>query len=74
MRDAVMYGCLWQYIGKEHMEDMIDDQLPISDEEWSEFVEICQDAFANQVSVLALEYWNERHKLALEFSKVEGEE
>lgn len=53
---------LWQYLEKEHIEQMIDDEEPISDEEWELFIHTFQDAFANEVSVLALEYWNDRYE------------
>ena len=64
---------LWQYIEKVHIEHMIlvcsndgmhrkDDEEPISDEEWELFIHTFQDAFANEVSVLALEYWNDRYE------------
>lgn len=41
------------------MESMSGD-TGISDEEWDLFVESFQDAFANDVSELALAYWNDR--------------
>jgi len=56
---------LWQYIEKKHIEHMIDErptEEPISDEEWELFIHSFQDAFANEVSVLALEYWNDRYE------------
>ena len=53
---------LWQYIEKEHIKQMMDDEEPISDEEWELFIHSFQDAFANEVSVLALEYWNDRYE------------
>ena len=58
-----MNGCLWQTIEKEHMEMMSydDDDEEISDDEWSLFVRMFQHAFANEISALAAEHWNERH-------------
>ena len=48
---------LWQCIAKEHME--MNTKETITDMEWRVFVERLQDAFANEVSELALEFWNE---------------
>jgi len=73
---------LWQYIEKEHIEDMMDDedyqdeegnQLPISEEEWELFLRCFQDAFANEFSRLALEYWNERHYNGMPKVETRGE-
>ena len=58
---------LWQYIEKEHMEDMMNDedeegnQILISDEEWELFLRWFQNAFGDEVSGIALQYWNDRH-------------
>lgn len=58
---------LWQYIEKEHMEDMVNDedeegnQILISDEEWELFLRWFQNAFGDEVSGIALQYWNDRH-------------
>ena len=48
---------LWQMINKEHMET--NTGQTITDEEWRVFVDRLQDSFANEVSELATEYWNE---------------
>lgn len=74
---------LWQYIEKEHMEGMMDDedyqdeegnQLPISEEEWELFIRYFQNAFGNEVSCLALEYWNDRHYNGMPKVETKGEE
>jgi hypothetical protein len=49
---------LYQTIEKEHMEQMTGEK--IDDEEWLDFVARFEDAFAEQVSELALVYWDER--------------
>ena len=49
---------LYQSIAKEDMES--NTKQTISDEEWEEFVDRYQDAFAEEVSVLAMGYWYER--------------
>jgi hypothetical protein len=49
---------LYQAIEKEHMEQMTGEK--IDDEEWVDFVARFEDAFAEQVSELALVYWDER--------------
>ena len=46
---------LWQYIDKEHMEMNTDET--ITDEQWDLFIRRFQDAFADEVSQLATEYW-----------------
>lgn len=63
-------NCLWQYLEKKHIESM--SYGKISDEEWNVFVNMFQDSFANEVSLLATEYWNERYINGM--SKIEGEE
>ncbi len=74
---------LWQYIEKEHIEMMMDDedyqdeegnQLPISDEEWELFIRSFQDAFGNEVSGIALQYWNDRHYNGMPKVETRGEE
>ena len=71
---------LWQYIEKEHIEAMMDDedyqdeegnQIPISDEEWELFIRSFQDAFGNEVSGIAHEYWKDRYENGM--SKMEDE-
>lgn len=47
---------LWQWIDKEHME--MNTGETITDEEWELFVHRLQDAFADEVSQLATEFWN----------------
>ena len=54
-------GTVWNYVEKEHMESMCEGNTTITDEEWYEFVHMFQDAFADEVSGLALEFWNQRH-------------
>ncbi len=65
---------LWQYLEKKHMEYMTDDKRPISDEEWELFIHSFQDAFANEVSVLALEYWIDRYENGMPKVETRGEE
>ena len=48
---------LWQTINKEHMET--NTGQAITDEEWRVFVDRLQDAFADEVSELATEFWND---------------
>ena len=48
---------LWQTINKEHMES--NTGQTITDEEWRVFVDRLQNAFANEVSELATEFWYE---------------
>ena len=48
---------LWQAIEKEHME--ANAGVSITDEEWEMFVDALQDAFADEVSLLALEFWRD---------------
>lgn len=65
---------LWQYLEKEHIECMLDDEdyedeegnivykaAKISDEEWEMFLHYFQNAFGDEVSGLALRYWNDRY-------------
>ncbi len=49
---------LYQTIEKEHMEWMT--RKKIDDEEWNAFCDYFIDAFAEEVSRLAKEYWSER--------------
>jgi len=49
---------LWQKIEKRHIEIMTKET--ISDEEWITFVEQHEHAFAEEASILAETYWNER--------------
>jgi hypothetical protein len=49
---------LFQTIEKEHME--MNAKCKISDVDWEYFVEQFQNAFADEVSELALTYWIER--------------
>lgn len=74
---------LWQYIEKEHIEDMMDDedyqdeegnQLPISDEEWEMFLRWFQNDFGFEVSGIALQYWNDRHYNGMPEVETRGEE
>ncbi len=53
----LLEGCLWQYITKEHME--VNTGQTITDEEWELFVERIQNPFADEVSQLATEFWND---------------
>ena len=48
---------LYQSINKEHMESYTGQT--ITDEEWRVFVDRLQDSFANEVSELATEFWND---------------
>jgi hypothetical protein len=43
---------LWQYLEKEHL----DPENEITDEQWIQFVNDCEDSFADQVSQLGQEY------------------
>ena len=43
---------LWQYLEKEHL----DPENEITDEQWIEFVNDCEDSFADKVSQLGHEY------------------
>ncbi len=52
-----MKGKLYQTIEKKHMEWMTESK--ISDEVWEKFVNERQDAFADEVSVLAREFFQE---------------
>jgi len=68
---------LWQYIEKEHIELMIDErptEEPINDEEWELFIHTFQDAFAHEVSSLALVYWNDRYENGMPKMETRGEE
>ena len=49
---------LYQTIEKGHMEQMIGEE--IDDKEWVAFCERFIDAFAEEVSRLAKDYWDER--------------
>ena len=51
---------LWQSIEKKHMEYNTGER--ISDEDWEQFVEKCQDGFADEVSTIAMEWWNDHSK------------
>jgi hypothetical protein len=51
-------GTMWNYIEKHHMEEMCREK--ISDDEWDLFLEAFQDGFADEVSQLAVEYWEKR--------------
>lgn len=53
-----MVDKLYQTIEKEHMEQMT--RQKIDDKEWIAFCEYFIDAFAEEVSRLAKEYWSER--------------
>ena len=46
---------LWQYITNEHME--ANTGQTITDEEWELFLDRMHDAFGNEVSQLATDYW-----------------
>lgn len=52
-----LHSTLWQYISKEHMESMADKV--ISDERWYRFIADVESAFADEVSQLAYEFWND---------------
>ena len=54
----MIYTRLFQAINKWHMEHMAGEK--IDDEEWIAFCEKFQDAFAEDVSLLAKQYWSER--------------
>ena len=43
---------LWQYLEKEHL----DPENEITDEQWIQFVNDCEDSFADKVSQLGQEY------------------
>jgi len=58
MKDDDMNECLWQVIEKRHME--FNAKETISVEEWNRFCLHLQDAFADEISLLALEFWRER--------------
>ena len=50
-----MKAKLWQIIEKEHMESMTGET--ITDKEWELFVDASQNAFADEVSAFALDFW-----------------
>ena len=56
--DPRMEEALWQVIEKEHMEIMT--KQTITDKEWNRFVSNYEGSFAEEVSILALDFWNER--------------
>ena len=49
---------LWQVINKQHME--ANTKETITDEEWELFCIIYKTPFANEVSQLAIDFWNDR--------------
>tara|TARA_R100000900_G_scaffold60418_1_gene48678 strand:+ start:145 stop:405 length:261 start_codon:yes stop_codon:yes gene_type:complete len=61
LKGVNMDNCLWQYIEKEHMEVNCNLEVgSINEDEWHEFVLRFQDSFANYISELAVEYWENR--------------
>ena len=58
MKDDNMNECLYQIIEKEHMESMTKEKIDA--DEWNKFCLKYIDAFAEEVSLLAKEYWDER--------------
>lgn len=62
--DVKMNEAMWQVIEKEHMEMMT--KQTITDKEWNRFVSKYEDSFAEEVSILALDFWNERDTEAIE--------
>ena len=50
-------GKLWQFIAKEHMENMVDAK--ISKSKWLEFVDAVCESFCDKVSRDARYYWEE---------------
>lgn len=50
---------LWQVINKQHMESNAKET--ITDEEWELFLDYFQNAFANEVSQLATDFWKDRY-------------
>ena len=58
MKDDNMNECLYQIIEKEHMEFNAKEEIDA--DEWNKFCLEYIDAFANEVALLALEYWNQR--------------
>ena len=67
---------LWQYIEKEHIEMMIsvDEETTITDEEWELFIRTFQNAFGNEVSGIALEYWKDRYENGMPKMETKGDE
>jgi hypothetical protein len=58
MQDDNMNECLYQIIEMGHMRTYTGEH--INADEWNEFCLKFIDAFAEEVSLLALEYWNQR--------------
>jgi hypothetical protein len=58
MKDDNMNECLYQIIEKEHMEFNAKEEIDA--DEWNKFCLEYIDAFADTVSMFALELWNER--------------
>ena len=58
MKDNNMNECLYQIIEKEHMESNAKEEIDA--DEWNKFCLEYIDSFADTVSMLALELWNER--------------
>ena len=53
-----MNKCLYQIIEKQHMEFNAKEEIDA--DEWDKFCLKYIDAFADEISLLALEYWNQR--------------
>ena len=60
MKDDYMNECLYQIIEKKHMEFNAKEEIDA--DEWNKFCLKFMDAFAEEVSELALEYWNQREE------------
>ena len=56
MKDDNMNECLYQIIEKEHMEFNAKEEIDA--DEWNTFCLNYKNAFAEEVALLALEYWN----------------
>ena len=60
MKDNNMNECLYQIIEKEHMESNAKEEIDA--DEWNQFCLTHIDSFADEVSLLALEYWITREE------------
>ena len=60
MKDDNMNECLYQIIEKEHMEFNAKEEIDA--DEWNKFCLKFIDSFADEVSLLALEYWITREE------------
>ena len=64
--DDDMNECLYQVIEKEHMESNVKETIDAK--EWNAFCMHFIDSFAEEVSLLAIDYWRERNENGFEYS------